>query len=207
MSGTQKKRLGIVLFEGFETLDVFGPVEMLGHLDKTLSLITVAEQAGPVASFQGPRAHADYSLDDCPALDLILLPGGQGTRTGVENGPLIDWIRTRAELAELVMTVCTGTSLLARTGLLDGRRATTNKLAFDWVMSHGPNVSWVKQARWVVDGKFVTSSGVSAGMDMALDVISRLHDEETAQFVADVTEYEWHRDADWDPFAKLAGLV
>jgi transcriptional regulator GlxA family with amidase domain len=196
-----------VLFEGFETLDVFGPVEMLGHLDKTLSLITVAEQAGPVASFQGPRAYADYSLDDCPALDLILLPGGQGTRTGVENDRLIDWIRARAEVAELVMTVCTGTSLLARTGLLDGRRATTNKLAFEWVKSQGPNVNWVKQARWVVDGKFVTSSGVSAGMDMALDVISRLHDEDTAQFVADVTEYEWHRDADWDPFAKLAGLV
>jgi transcriptional regulator GlxA family with amidase domain len=105
------------------------------------------------------------------------------------------------------MTVCTGTSLLARTGLLDGRRATTNKLAFEWVKSQGPNVNWVKQARWVVDGKFVTSSGVSAGMDMALDVISRLHDEDTAQFVANVTEYEWHRDADWDPFAKLAGLV
>ena len=137
----------------------------------------------------------------------MLIPGGKGTRSGVETGPLIDWIRERAELAELVMTVCTGTSLLARTGLLDGRRATTNKLAFDWVMSQGPNVSWVKQARWVVDGKFVTSSGVSAGMDMALDVISRLHDEETARFVADVTEYEWHRDADWDPFAGRAGLV
>jgi transcriptional regulator GlxA family with amidase domain len=207
MSDSRKKCLGVVLFEGFETLDVFGPVEMLGHLDKTLSLITVAEQAGPVASFQGPRAYADYSLDDCPALDLLILPGGQGTRTGVENDSLIDWIRARAEVAELVMTVCTGTSLLARTGLLDGRRATTNKLAFEWVKSQGPNVRWVKQARWVVDGKFVTSSGVSAGMDMALDVISRLHDEDTAQFVADVTEYEWHRDADWDPFAKLAGLV
>ncbi len=207
MSSTKKKRVGILLFEGFETLDVFGPIEMLGHLDQTLELTTVAERSGPVQSFHGPSAHADFDLQGCPHLDMLLIPGGQGTRREVGNPRLIDWIRSRAHDAELVMTVCTGTSLLARTGLLDGRRATTNKLAFAWVVSQGPEVDWVKEARWVVDGKFNTSSGVSAGMDMALDVIRRLTDEATAQFVADVTEYEWHRDADWDPFAKSSGLV
>jgi transcriptional regulator GlxA family with amidase domain len=207
MSTAGKKTFGILLFEGFETLDVFGPIEMLGHLDQTLSLTTVAQQAGPIASFQGPRAYADHSLEDCPHLDILLIPGGQGTRAGVGDTVLIDWLRERAKAAEIVMTVCTGTSLLARTGLLDGRRATTNKLAFDWVAEQGPKVDWVKQARWVVDGKFHTSSGVSAGIDMSLDLISRLQDEETAQFVADITEYEWHRDANWDPFAKFAGLV
>lgn len=207
MSAHDKKTLGILLFDGFETLDVFGPVEMLGHLNETLSLITVAHRAGPIPSFQGPRAYADFALEECPHLDLLLIPGGQGTRRGVDDERLIAWLAARAEAAELVMTVCTGTSLLARTGLLDGRRATTNKLAFDWVTTQGPHVQWVKQARWVVDGKFNTSSGVSAGMDMALDVIRRLLDLETAQFVADVTEYEWHRNADWDPFAEFAGLV
>ncbi|MFT4571786.1 MAG: transcriptional regulator GlxA family with amidase domain [Hyphomicrobiaceae bacterium] len=207
MSHTQKKRLGILLFEGFETLDVFGPVEMLGHLDETLELTTVAESAGPIASHQGPRTYADSSLEECPKLDLLLIPGGKGTRRDVNNTRLIDWLTTRATQAELVMTVCTGTALLARTKLLDGKRATTNKLAFEWVASQGPNVEWVKQARWVVDGKFNTSSGVSAGIDMALDVIRRLYDEATAQFIADVTEYEWHRDAEWDPFAKFAGLT
>ncbi len=207
MSDTPKKRLGVLLFEGFETLDVAGPVEILGHLDQTLTLVTVAETTGPIRSFQGPATHAEFNLQDCPHLDMLLIPGGQGTRPGVENATLLDWIGTRSDSAELVMTVCTGTSLLARTGRLDGRRATTNKMAFEWVITQGPNVEWVKAARWVVDGKYATSSGVSAGIDMALDIVRRLHDDATAEFIADVTEYEWHRDADWDPFAKKAGLV
>ena len=116
---------------------------------------------------------------------------------------LIDFIRSRSSEAEIVMSVCTGAALLARAGLLDGRRATTNKRAFAWPVSQGPYVNWIRQARWIEDGKFVTSSGISAGIDMALAVIGRRYGGETAGDIAAAMEYEWHRDAHWDPFAEV----
>jgi putative intracellular protease/amidase len=109
---------------------------------------------------------ADYSLADCPRIDVMLVPGGIGTRREVQTALLLDWLRQRAAQAEIVSSVCTGAALLARAGLLDGRRATSNKLSFKWVTEQGPAVEWIlRQARWVEDGKFATSSGVSAGID------------------------------------------
>lgn len=199
--------LGVLLFPDFELLDVCGPLEMFGQLGDRLAITTVATERGPVRSTQGPSLVADHDLDGCPRLDLLLIPGGWGTRAEVENATLLDWLRSRAAAADTVMTVCTGTALLARAGVLDGHRATTNKRAFGWVVEHGPRVQWVKSARWVEDGKFVTSSGVSAGMDMALAVIASLAGTEVSEHIATGTEYEWHRDPAWDPFAKIHGLV
>jgi transcriptional regulator GlxA family with amidase domain len=170
-------------------------------------VVTVAEQAGPVESAQTTRVVADHGFDDCPPLAMYLVPGGIGTRREVDNRKLIAWLRERTSEVEVAMTVCTGTALLARAGVLDGRRATTNKMAFAWVAEQGPKVEWVKQARWVEDGKFVTSSGVSAGTDMALAVIEKLAGSQVSETLATVTEYEWHRDPSWDPFAKVHGLV
>ena len=102
--------------------------------------------------------------------------------------------------------MCTGTALLARTGLLDGRKATTNKASFDWVKTHGPGVDWQPRARWVVDGKYWTSSGVSAGMDMALALIAHVNGAETAKRVATYAEYRWNVDPDDAPFSELYGL-
>jgi transcriptional regulator GlxA family with amidase domain len=113
----------------------------------------------------------------------------------------------RAAEAEIVTSVCTGAALLARAGLLDGHRATTNKLSFKWVTEQGLAVEWIRQARWVEDGKFATSSGVSAGIDMTLALIAKLAGVETAEQVAIRMEYEWHRDPQWDPFAKIHGLI
>jgi len=140
-------------------------------------------------------------------MDVLLVPGGIGTRREVGNGALMDWLRRRADEAEIVSSVCTGAALLARAGLLNGRRATSNKFAFSWVVEQGPQVEWVRQARWVEDGKFATSSGVSAGIDMTLALIARTADVTSAERVATRMEYEWHRDASWDPFAKVLGLV
>src|SRR5262249_4864401 len=159
--------LGALLYEDFEVLDLFGPLEMFGNMPDAVRVVTVAEQAGPVRSAQGPRVHADHAIADCPRLDLLLVPGGIGTREQGGNGRLVDWLRTRADELEVAMTVCTGTALLAQAGLLDGRRATTNKMFFSWPESTWPAVKWVREARWVEDGKFWTSSGVSAGIDMA----------------------------------------
>jgi transcriptional regulator GlxA family with amidase domain len=101
----------------------------------------------------------------------------------------------------ITTTVCTGSALLARTGLLDGRPATSNKIAWDWGVQQGPRVKWMRQARWVDDGNIVTSSGVSAGIDMALGLIARLHGRDMALASARYMEYRWHEDAADDPFA------
>jgi transcriptional regulator GlxA family with amidase domain len=201
--------IGIVLFSGFELLDVFGPAEAYGsnHLGGAFELVTVAAEAGRVASAQGPSAAADYAFDAAPHLEILLVPGGIGTRREVSNPALLDWLRNRSSDASTVTSVCTGAALLARAGILDGLRATTNKRAFAWVASQGPAVNWVKQARWVEDGKFATSSGVSAGIDMTLALIARILSTEAAETVATAMEYEWHRDSTWDPFAKINGLV
>jgi len=203
----RERTLGVVLFPGFELLDVFGPLEAFGSLPGMFRIVLVAEKAGPVASAQGPRSVADHGFADCPRLDLILVPGGIGTREQAENPVLLGWLGRAAADAEIVTSVCTGTALLARAGLLDGHRATTNKMFFQWVADQGPRATWVKQARWVDDGKFVTSSGVSAGIDMALAVIARTVGREPAENVARAMEYEWHTDADVDPFAKVWGLA
>jgi transcriptional regulator GlxA family with amidase domain len=207
MNDTRTRRLGALLFPGFELLDMFGPLEMFGNMPGAVDIVTVAQEKGPVRSAQGPSAVAECGFADCPPLDLLLIPGGMATRTEVDNPVLLDWLRERVPSAEVVMTVCSGTALLARTGLLDGRRATTNKMFFHEVAAQGPRVEWVREARWVEDGKFATSSGVSAGIDMALAVIAKLVGPQVSDSLAVATEYDWHRDANWDPFAKVHGLV
>jgi transcriptional regulator GlxA family with amidase domain len=203
-SAPQKKQrtLGIVLYPKFELLDVYGPAEIFGNLGPRLKVVMVAQNAGPVTSAQGPQAIADFGFDDCPQLDLVLVPGGFGTINELRNKALLDWLVARAEKAEIVMSVCSGSALLAKAGLLDGRRATSNKQYFKFATDSGPKVQWVHEARWVDDGDRVTSSGVSAGIDMALAVVARLYGVKTAEQIATATEYTWHRDADNDPFAK-----
>jgi transcriptional regulator GlxA family with amidase domain len=207
------KTFGVMLFEGFEVLDVFGPLEAFGILayDGKCRVVTVAERAGAVTSAQGPKVIADFGFtesgfNDCPPIDILLVPGGIGTRREVTNHTALEWLIAHAQKAEIVASVCTGAALLAKAGLLDGRRATSNKLSFKWVMEQGPKVNWVHEARWVDDGKFSTSSGVSAGIDMALAIIARITDLTTAENIAIRMEYEWHRDSGWDPFAKIHQL-
>jgi transcriptional regulator GlxA family with amidase domain len=199
--------VGVVLFDGFELLDVFGPLEMFGLLPDHFELCLIAESGDIVASNQGPRSVVDFGFDSSPQFNMLLVPGGSGTRREVHNPALLEWLRRQAKNARYVTSVCTGSALLARAGLLDGRRATTNKAAFDWVISQSDEVDWQKQARWVKDERFFTSSGVSAGIDMSLALIAEITDLDTATQVAIWSEYEWHQNPDWDPFAAIHGLV
>jgi transcriptional regulator GlxA family with amidase domain len=201
-----KRTLAVVLFPQFELLDVFGPLEMWGGLPNEIEIHIVAEAAGPVSSTQGPRAVAEHGWAASPPFDLLLVPGGIGTREEVNNAALIAWLAERAQQAALIMSVCTGAALLARAGLLDGVKATTNKRAFSWVVAQGPRVHWVPEARWVRDGRYATSSGVAAGIDMTLAVIEELFGKEQSEELATRTEYDWHRDPSWDPFARIYGL-
>jgi putative intracellular protease/amidase len=202
---TQSSRirtLGAVLYKHFELLDVYGPLEMFGSIGPELRIVTVAQQAGPVKSYQGPETVAQYGFANCPPLDLILLPGGIGTIPELSNEQMLAFLRQRSATAEVTMSVCSGSAILAKAGVLDGHRATSNKQFFSLATSQSDKVTWVAHARWVEDGTFVTSSGVSAGIDMALAVIAHLYGNERAELIAAGTEYEWHRDPNWDPFVK-----
>lgn len=200
------RTLAAVVFDGFETLDMFGPLEFFGMLKEEFQITTVGEKPGLVTNSSGQKIAVDRTFSESSAYDLVLVPGGGGTRVEVENDALLSWLREASANAELVMSVCTGSALLAKAGLLDGLRATSNKRAFDWVAGFGPKVDWVGKARWVEDGKFFTSSGVSAGMDMTLAAIAHLIDEQAALNVETWAEYTWHRDSTVDPFAVEHGV-
>jgi len=204
---TEKRSIAVVLFHEFELLDVFGPLEMFGMAPDDFEICLVAEKDATVASTQGPRSVIDCSFAESARFDILLVPGGKGTRREVDNPVLLEWLRNQTTTAEYVTSVCTGSALLAKAGVLDGVHATTNKRAFEWVKTQGSGVVWEKQARWVEDGKFFTSSGVAAGIDMSLALIGKLLGRDTAEQAATRAEYEWHRDPDWDPFAKVYGLV
>ena len=201
MSSEEKLTLGAIFYEGFELLDMYGPLEMFGIMS-LVDIVTVAEKAGPVKSAQGPQSLAEYSFEDCPPLDLLLLPGGIGTIPELKNEAMLNFLRERSKTAKYTMSVCTGSALLAKAGLLDGRKATSNKLYFSLATMQSDAVEWVEKARWVEDGPFVTASGVSAGTDMALSVIANLFGMEKAKRAAVVSEYEWNDDAANDPFVS-----
>jgi putative intracellular protease/amidase len=195
--------LGGIFYDQFELLDIYGPLEMFGGLGPdTVRIVTVAEQAGPVTSYQGPQTLAEYGFDDCPPLDLILLPGGIGTIAELGNQRILDFLAKKSAEAQITMSVCTGSALLAKAGVLDGLRATSNKQFFKLAVDQSSRVDWVEEARWVDAGAFVTSSGVSAGMDMALAVIERIFGADRAESICALTEYTRHLDADRDPFVK-----
>ncbi|MBX2856828.1 MAG: DJ-1/PfpI family protein [Rhodobacteraceae bacterium] len=202
------RTLAALVFPGFQTLDLYGPLEMLGDHDiGAVDIKIVAETLDPVPSYHGTRTTVDRTIAESSEYDLILIPGGDSAPLDPRNDAINDWIIEASANAEYVMAVCTGTVLLATTGLLDGRRATTNKKDYTATIPYGPNVKWAPQARWVEDGKFFTSSGVSAGMDMSLAVMAKIFGQEAAEAIAVGTEYDWRQDPQWDPFAKLAGLV
>jgi len=198
--------IGVLLFDGFEPLDVFGPIEIFGALEKNARIVTISEKKGPSAPRFGPTVNVDFTLDKVPALDVFLIPGGIGTRSEVNNTALVGAIKRIAEATPHVVTVCTGSALLARTGLLRDCRATSNKRAFQWVTEQDKTVKWVHKARWVEDGKYFTSSGVSAGIDVALGVVKKIFGRDAAVKIAERVEYIWNEDAGNDPFAALNPL-
>ena len=200
------RRISVVLFEGFELLDVFGPVELFSMVPDQLAIEFIGPGAGPVASSQGVQVTATIGYDAAATPDIMLIPGGRGTRRLVNDEAFLSWLRDWATSAPLVTSVCTGSAVLAAAGLLDGYRATSNKAAFEWVREQSEKVHWIAQARWVEDRDRWTSSGVSAGMDMAAALLADLFGKDVAQRAVTRAELEVHEDASWDPFARIHGL-
>lgn len=193
------KNFNVILFNDFETLDVFGPVEVIGKLNNHFSIEFYSEKGGIVTSSQNVKVQT-LPITDIKESEVLLIPGGIGTRAEVNNQDLIQILKQTSMSAQFVLTVCTGSVLLAKTGLLKNMKATTNKMAFEWVVSQDEGVKWIRKARWVNDGKYYTSSGVSAGMDMTLGFVSDMAGMEVAEKISKGIEYIWNKDSNDDPF-------
>jgi transcriptional regulator GlxA family with amidase domain len=185
------RSIAIVIFPGVEELDFVGPWEIFSYLRSlqpdACEVFLVAEHSGEVRCNKGLRVLADYSFETAPRADIILVPGGMGTRAEVDNPRIIDYIRRAGHEAELTTSVCTGAFMLERAGLLAGKRATTHWRSLDRLRALG--TVDVVESRWVDEGAVVTSSGVSAGIDMALYLVGRLWGPEIAKRVQKGVEY------------------
>lgn len=195
----ERKRVGILLFNDVEVLDFCGPYEVFTATrlseehrreePSPFQVFLIAQTKSVVRASGGLRVMPDYTFQDCPILDILLVPGGWGTRTEIENKELIGWIVRMSSLVETLTSVCTGSMLLGRAGLLDGRRATTHWRSLDWMRDSFPNTSVEDELHVVEDGYLVTSAGISAGIDLALRVVVRYHGEQVARATARHMEY------------------
>jgi putative intracellular protease/amidase len=194
------KNIAVLLFTDFETLDVFGPVEIFGRNTELFKVQFYSENGGLISNSHGVTILTEKLENIRTGVDVFLIPGGYGTRQEVNNEILINEIKQISENSKYVLTACTGTALLAKTGLINGKNATTNKRAIEWVISQNQAVNWVRKARWVVDGKYYTSSGVSAGMDMTLGFISDINGVDFARSLAYQIEFNWQENSEIDNF-------
>lgn len=186
--------IGIVLFDDVEELDFAGPWEVFtaaaaGKPD-ALRVVTISERREPVRCAKGLRVLADHRLDDAPALDVVLVPGGQGTRQEIDNPVLIDWLRRTGERCAWVTSVCTGSLLLHGAGFTRGRRITTHWAFVSTLRDRARDATVLDDVRWVQDGNVVTAAGVSAGIDMALWLVGRLFDPAYARSVQRYIQYD-----------------
>ncbi|KAH9926614.1 class I glutamine amidotransferase-like protein [Epithele typhae] len=218
-------RFCVLLYPGFEPLDVFGPVEVFQTLSRThpihLSFLSASSDPAldPVSTAPPPGAPTSnprgsiawtsvaptHTLASPPSdTEVLLVPGGVGSRSpGSAPGACIDYITATYPRLRSLLSVCTGAELLARSGVLAGRRATGNKKHWGRITAADPAAKWEKKARWVRDGNIWTSGGVSAGTDMALGWVAAHFGEEVARAVANDIEYEWRNDPEWDVFAYV----
>lgn len=183
---------GILLFEDAEELDFAGPWEVLTAAAQVTGegrTVTIAEREGPVRCAKGLRVLPDHSFSNAPALDVVLVPGGIGTRREVANPVLIDWLRKAGAHATWVTSVCTGSLLLHEAGFARGKRVTTH-WAFVPEFRKRPEVTVLDGPRYVRDGSLVTSAGVSAGIDMTLWLVGQLHSPEVARKVQRYIQYD-----------------
>jgi transcriptional regulator GlxA family with amidase domain len=195
--------VAVILFNDFETLDVFGPVEVLGRFTEHFNLEYYSMDGGIVISAQKVRVETLPFSELHSESYILLIPGGIGIRYLLKDSNFINKIAELSKTAEYIMTVCTGSTLFSKTGLLDGRKATSNKRVFSWTNKESPNVQWIKKARWVRDRNIYTSSGVSAGIDMTLGFISDLFGRELAKQQSNEIEYNWEENSECDPFSEL----
>jgi transcriptional regulator GlxA family with amidase domain len=197
-----RKRVGILIFPEVEVLDFCGPFEVFSvtrlseerrrEEPSPFDVALVAESKEAVTATGGLRVLPDVTTTACPPLDVLVVPGGWGTRSAIKNERLLQWIGEQGRTVETLTSVCTGAMLLGHAGLLDGRRATTHWRSLPWMRESFPAVTVEEKLHVVEDGHVLTSAGISAGIDMALRVVARYHGEAIAGATARHMEYRHH---------------
>jgi len=185
--------IGLLCFDELEELDLIGPWEVLTSAVLGLPgarVVTIAERPEPVRCAKGLRLLPDHSFSDAPPLDVVLVPGGQGTRREIENPVLLEWLRKAGEGCTWVTSVCTGSLLLHGAGFTQGRRITTHWAFVEELRKQAPEAEVLADVRYVRDGNVVTAAGVSAGIDMALWLVGQIWDPERARGIQRVIQYE-----------------
>jgi transcriptional regulator GlxA family with amidase domain len=199
-----RRKVGILVFPEVEVLDFCGPFEVFSvtRLDEErrrkdpspYEVLIISEHLSVVVATGGLKVVPDHTLADCPPLNVLVVPGGWGTRREMNNDRLISWLSQMARQVTTLTSVCTGSLLLGRAGLLDGKRATTHWRALDEMRVLFPAVSVIDDQHVVEEGDLLTSAGISAGIDMALRVVSRHHGDGVARATARYMEYPFPAD-------------
>ena len=192
----QKRNVAILIFDEVEVLDFCGPFEVFGVTGyqegtEPFNVYTVAEETGPVIARNGLSINPAYTIADCPRPDILIIPGGLGTRKEMDNPVLREWIEDRAKEVELTLSVCTGALMLAKAGLLEGLSATTHHNGMELLRELTPDAALEEEERFVDNGRIVLSAGISAGIDASLHVVAKLLGTEQALETARYMEYEW----------------
>jgi putative intracellular protease/amidase len=214
-SKSEQRNLAILLFDGVQIIDYTGPFEVFGatpnagFTERAFNVYTVAEKNAPITTAMGMSVNPKYTFETAPKPDILLVPGGGGSREGtpgvgsqLTNAIVIKWIQEKSKDAEIVMSVCNGAFILAKAGLLDGQEATTTSGGhLDLLRQAAPKTRVVEDKRFVDNGKIITTSGLSSGIDGALHVVEKLYGKGHAQFVALGMEYNWNPDSN---FARAA---
>ena len=210
-------RLGVVIFPGFALLDVAGPMQFFNQLSaiRPFELSIIAKTLDPVNTAPPKNAVSEneyecigeiwlptHTFDNAPDIDILLIPGGFGIRDETIFNEVASFVKKKYPILKYLLSVCTGSAIVAATGILNGRKATSNKFAWSFGTKNKA-VDWISKARWVVDGNIWSSSGVAAGMDMTYAFISTVFSADIAKRLADMMEYEPHTDSEWDPFSKI----
>ncbi len=197
----ERKLVGIVLFEDIEVLDFCGPFEVFSATRvneekrrderSPFEVLLIAEKQSPITTTGGMKVLPHYTFDSCPRVDILVCPGGWGTRKELKNPIMLEWLRARATGVETLAAVCTGSMLLGFAGLLDGLHATTHWRSLDWMRESFPTVTVEYGKHFVQDGRVLTSAGISAGIDMSLKVVANYFGEEIARATARHMEYPY----------------
>lgn len=187
---------GIFLFDDVEPLDFCGPLEVfastkLPDQPAPFNVFTCAEKTQAIWAHGRLSINPQYPLHNCPAPDVLVVPGGWGTREQLTNTAVLEWLRKTAPQCKVILSVCTGSLLLAKAGLLDGLSATTHHEAIDLLQLMAPNTTIRRFERFIDNGQIVVAAGISAGIDAALHVVSKLLNPEAARATAEYMEYEW----------------
>ncbi|MEA4872667.1 MAG: DJ-1/PfpI family protein [Synergistaceae bacterium] len=188
------KNVGIYLFNKVELLDFAGPYEVFSSTSelsdhKDFKVFTISEDGGAIKSVNGLIVIPDYSFDNHPKIDILILPGGEGTKNEIKKKKVMEWVNKTQESAEILATVCSGARIPAVLGLLDGLQATTHRSVIDDVKKLAPKVTIDHTKRFIDNGKIMTSGGISAGIDLSLHIVKKLCGEETANKTMTYMEY------------------